>query len=376
MKIQTLVADFTRQLWQAIGAQAASVGTLGVQSARYQEPGGLTTPDPMALYQALNTLAIKGVDHVAVEASSHGLDQFRLDGMRLQAAGFTNLTRDHMDYHRTEQGYFYAKARLFGDLLGPNGTAVVNIDDPWGCIIEDIAWARGVSLITIGRHEEATLRLLEQAVTPQGQVLDVAFCGARYRIDLPLVGEFQAHNALMAAGLVIATGSEAGSVLKALEALKGVPGRMELIGTTRSAGAVFVDYAHTPDGLQTVLKAARTHKPQSLHVVFGCGGDRDAGKRPQMGQIAANLADHVYVTDDNPRSEDAAAIRQDIMVACPSAQEIGDRRSAIEAAITALGAGDMLIVAGKGHEAVFGHWGCAGYSGQHKRGDWGLNYGF
>ncbi|WP_262690995.1 UDP-N-acetylmuramoyl-L-alanyl-D-glutamate--2,6-diaminopimelate ligase [Kordiimonas aestuarii] len=347
---KTSVADFTRQLWQATGVPAASVGTLGVKSDRYEEPGGLTTPDPMMLHKALNMLAIKGVANVAVEASSHGLDQFRLDGMRLQAAAFTNLTRDHMDYHKTEQGYFYAKARLFGDLLGPTGTAIINVDDPWGCILEDIAWARGLSLITVGRHENATLRLISQTVAPKGQTLEVSFCGTKYEIDLPLVGEFQAHNALMATGLVVATGGDPDAVLRALEGLQGVPGRMEFVGATRAGGAVFVDYAHTPDGLRTVLKAARTHKPSSLHVVFGCGGDRDAGKRPQMGDIAASLADHVYVTDDNPRSEDAAAIRRDIMQACPAAREVGDRREAIEVAMAALREGDMLIVSGKGHE--------------------------
>jgi UDP-N-acetylmuramoyl-L-alanyl-D-glutamate--2,6-diaminopimelate ligase len=347
---KTSVADFARQLWEATGDAAASVGTLGVRSGRYQEPGGLTTPDPMALHRALNMLAIKGVNHVAIEASSHGLDQFRLDGMRLQAAAFTNLTRDHLDYHKTEQGYFYAKARLFGDLVGPSGTAVINIDDPWGCILEDIAWARGLSLITVGRSKDAVLRLVDQKVTTAGQTIEISFCGSTYTVDLPLVGDFQAHNALVAAGLVIATGSEPAAAIRALETLKGVPGRMELVGNTASGGSVFVDYAHTPDGLKTVLKAARSHKPNSLHVVFGCGGDRDAGKRPQMGEIAAALADHVYVTDDNPRSESAAAIRKDIKVACPNATEIGDRREAIAAAMAALRQGDMLIVAGKGHE--------------------------
>lgn len=347
---KTSVADFARQIWEATGSPAASMGTLGVRSERYQEPGGLTTPDPMALHRALNMLAIKGVNHVAIEASSHGLDQFRLDGMRLKAAAFTNLTRDHLDYHKTEQGYFYAKARLFGDLIGPGGTAVINVDDPWGCILEDIAWARGLSLITVGRSKDAVLQLVAQEVTPAGQRIEVSYCGSAYTIDLPLVGDFQAHNALVAAGLVLATGGDAEAVFSALEQLKGVPGRMELIGQTASGGSVFVDYAHTPDGLKTVLKAARSHNPNSLHVVFGCGGDRDAGKRPQMGEIAATLADHVYVTDDNPRSEKASAIRKDILVACPNATEVGDRRQAIETAMAALGQGDMLIVAGKGHE--------------------------
>lgn len=347
---KTSVADFTRQLWQKTGMRAASVGTLGVLSESYTEPGGLTTPDPLVLHEALNRLAIKGVDHVAVEASSHGLDQYRLDGMRLQAAAFTNLTRDHLDYHRTEQGYFYAKARLFGDLLGPQGTAVINTDDAWGRILEDIAWARGQSLLTVGSNADAMLRLVSQDVAPDGQELQIEFCGSPFAVTLPLVGTFQAYNALVAAGLVIATGGVPEQVFAALSGLQGVQGRMELVGTVAKGGSVFVDYAHTPDGLRTVLKAARAHNPARLHVVFGCGGDRDAGKRPLMGQIADELADCVYVTDDNPRSEDAGEIRRQIMAACPAAIEIGDRYDAIAAAMAALDADDMLIVSGKGHE--------------------------
>lgn len=347
---KTSVADFTRQIWQRLGFQAASVGTLGVRSEVVHKPGGLTTPDPMALHAALNELADKGVDHAAIEASSHGLDQYRLDGVRLSAAAFTNLTRDHMDYHRTEQGYFYAKARLFGELLGPGAGAVINVDDPWGQILEDIAWAHGLRRLSVGMHEKAVLRLLSQEVTPTGQVIEALFGGERFKVILPLVGAFQAHNALMAAGLAIVCGAEAKPVFEALEYLEGVPGRMELIGETKSGGAVFVDYAHTPDGLRTVLQAARSHGPNRLKVVFGCGGDRDAGKRPQMGAIAAELADDVFITDDNPRSEEASAIRAEIRTACGSATEVADRAQAIGQAIQSLAAGDMLIVAGKGHE--------------------------
>lgn len=347
---KTSVADFTRQIWECLGEPAASMGTLGVRSKLIERPGGLTTPDPMKLHEMLRDVAGAGVGKVALEASSHGLDQYRLDGVRLQAAAFTNLTRDHMDYHRTEQGYFYAKARLFGELLGPGAGAVINVDDPWGLILEDIAWARGLRILTVGRAEKAVMRLLSQEVTQTGQSLRVLFGGRTFDVDLPLVGEFQAHNALVAAGLVIVTGVDAGKVFRALENLEGVPGRMELMGTSQTGGAVFVDYAHTPDGLRTVLKAARAHGPNRLKVVFGCGGDRDAGKRPQMGAIAADLADDVYVTDDNPRSETAGDIRQQIMVACSGAAEVGDRRAAIEAAISSLAEGDMLIIAGKGHE--------------------------
>lgn len=347
---KTSVADFTRQIWQAVGYSAASIGTLGVRSTPVRKPGGLTTPDPMALHAVLEELSEAGVDHAALEASSHGLDQYRLDGVRLSAAAFTNLTRDHMDYHKTEQGYFYAKARLFGDLLGPGAGAVINVDDPWGLILEDIAWARGLRILTVGRHEKAVLRLLDQAVTPTGQDIRVLFGGKEFRVSLPLVGAFQAHNALVAAGLAIVAGADADKVFPALESLEGVPGRMELMGLTEAGGAVFVDYAHTPDGLRTVLEAARAHHPSRLKVVFGCGGDRDAGKRPQMGAIASELADEVFVTDDNPRSEDAGAIRKQILAACGKATEIGDRGKAIAHAVASLNDGDMLVVAGKGHE--------------------------
>jgi len=347
---KTSVADFTRQIWKAMGFQAASLGTLGVRSDTYTLPGGLTTPDPMALHKALHDLARNKVTHSALEASSHGLDQYRLDGVQLQAAAFTNLSRDHLDYHKTEQSYFYAKARLFGELLTPGSAAVVNIDSNWGAVLDDIAWGRGLERFTVGVSERAAIRLLKQEVTPSGQQLLVGFEDREYEIRLPLVGSFQAENALAAAGLVIATGGDAHQAFAALETLVGVPGRMELIGMSASGGAVFVDYAHTPGGLETVLKAARAHNPRALSVVFGCGGDRDAGKRPQMGAVAEALADAVFVTDDNPRSEAAAGIRKEILGATPKAQEIGDRGEAIAAAIAAMQAGDMLVVAGKGHE--------------------------
>ena len=347
---KTSVADFTRQIWQTLGTEAASLGTLGVRSKPIQKPGGLTTPDPMQLHAVLAELAAAGVEYAAIEASSHGLDQYRLDGVHLSAAAFTNLTRDHMDYHKTEQGYFYAKARLFGDLLSPGAGAVINIDDSWGAVLEDIAWARGLRTLTVGRNDKARLRIVGQEVKPNGQKLAIEFDGVGHSVFVPLVGSFQAHNALVAAGLAIITGADPGPVFAALEHLEGVPGRMELIGQTKRGGAVFVDYAHTPDGLRTVLTAARAHHPSKLKVVFGCGGDRDAGKRPQMGEVAAKHADQVYVTDDNPRSEDAGSIRRDILVACKGAAEIGDRGEAIAAAIDSLNADEMLIIAGKGHE--------------------------
>ena len=347
---KTSVADFCRQLWQQIGNEAASVGTLGVRSEAVSLAGGLTTPDPMELHQTLRTLHDAGVTHTALEASSHGLTQYRLDGVRFNAAAFTNLTRDHLDYHKTEQGYFYAKARLFGELVGPGDAAVINTDSNWGAVLDDIAWARGLERLSVGRGKGAALRMLDHGVTPGGQQLSISYDHKIYDVNLPLVGVFQAENALLAAGLVIATGSDSARVFEALENLSGVPGRMELIGMSQAGGAIFVDYAHTPDGLETVLRAARVHNPRELHVVFGCGGDRDAGKRSQMGRVANKLADRVIVTDDNPRSEEAGLIRREILVAATNAKEIADRGTAIDEAISRLQAGDMLVIAGKGHE--------------------------
>lgn len=347
---KTSVASFTRQIWQAIGARAGSVGTLGVHSQALTWPAGLTTPDPVALHKALAQLAEAGVGHVAVEASSHGLAQYRLDAVRLSAAAFTNLTRDHFDYHGSVEAYLYAKARLFGELLPPGGTAVSNLDGAFGREMDNLAWARGLRRISVGRAEDAAIRIVAQEPRFDGQQLAVAFDGRRYDVHLPLIGGFQAENALVAAGLVIATGGMAEAAFTALERLSGVPGRLERVGVTPAGGAVYVDYAHTPDGLETVLEAARTHAQGKLGVVFGCGGDRDRGKRPEMGAIAAQLADTVVVTDDNPRSEDPAAIRREILIACPEATEIGDRGQAITATVAGLGAGDVLVVAGKGHE--------------------------
>ena len=346
---KTSVADFTRQLWSSVGHASASVGTLGVRSDVFESPGGLTTPDPLTLYKALNTLATKGVDHVAVEASSHGLDQYRLEGLALKAAAFTNLTRDHLDYHRTEHAYFFAKARLFGEMMQPGSTAVVNLDDASGRVIDDIAWGRGLERLSFGHGDNATLRLVKCQPTATGQQVEFTFGGQSYECALNLVGGFQASNAMAAAGLVIASGVDPNAVFESLAILSGVPGRMELAGEAKGAG-IFIDYAHTPDGLRTALGALRDHQPNALHVVFGCGGDRDIGKRPQMGSVAAELADHVYVTDDNPRTEDAANIRRQILEGCPNATAIGDRAEAIAAAIEAAGSGDMILVAGKGHE--------------------------
>ncbi len=349
---KTSVADFTRQIWACLGKKAASVGTLGVVGEGEGLPGisGVTTPEPAILHKILCDLVKAGITHMVMEASSHGLDQHRLDGVRLQAAAFTNLTHDHLDYHKTEPAYFYAKARLFGELLTPGATAVINLDDPWGAVLEDIVWARGLFCMGIGSGPEAVIRIIAQEPMPTGQRLVFIYQGTKYSVTLPLIGDFQAKNALMAAGLVIATGGDAGEVIRSLETLKGVPGRMELVGLTDQGASVFVDYAHTPDGLQTVLRAIKAHNPNRVHVVFGCGGDRDVAKRPEMGAIAADLADCIYVTDDNPRTENPANIRSAILAACPQAMEIADRGTAIETAISALGKGDILVVAGKGHE--------------------------
>lgn len=346
---KTSVADFARQVWEILGKNAASVGTLGVLSKACTAPGGLTTPDPMALHTALARLQHAGVNHCAIEASSHGLDQYRLDGVQLQAAAFTNLTRDHLDYHKTEQAYFYAKARLFGELLNPGATAVLNLDDRWGQVLDDIAWGRRLDRFGYGRSPKAAIRITDTRLNTAGQTVSMEIEGRPYTLPLNLVGEFQAMNICAALGLVMASGVTADHAMEAAGHVSGVPGRMELMGTHNGA-SIFVDYAHTPDGLRTVLDAARAHAPRKLHVVFGCGGDRDSGKRPLMGEVAAELGDHVYVTDDNPRSENPADIRRQILLACPGAVEMGDRASAISAAVEGAREGDMVVIAGKGHE--------------------------
>lgn len=346
---KTSVASFTRQIWQAMGHDAASIGTLGVMAPDYQRALSLTTPDPVTLHEQLRELKKRGIDHVICEASSHGLAQYRLDGLRLRAAAFTNLSRDHLDYHDTVEDYFYSKARLFGEILPPSGTAVLNVDDSYARELEHMCWGRGHKIIRVG-STEGDIRLIEHHPVDGGQALTVAHAGAVYDLTLPLVGDFQASNALVAAGLAIATGADPASAIKAIERLRAVPGRLEVVGRHPKGARVYVDYAHTPDALSAALEAMRPHVQGRLVVVFGCGGDRDRGKRPQMGGIAARAADRVYVTDDNPRSEDPATIRREILAACPGAIEIGDRRNAIGEAVASLGKGDVLVIAGKGHE--------------------------
>ena len=346
---KTSIVNFARQLWQAMGKNGASVGTLGVSAPDYEEPGTLTTPDPVELHRILAELKRRGVDRLAMEASSHGLDQFRLDGVELTAAVFTNLTRDHLDYHKTFEAYLAAKLRLFGELLPAGGLAVINADSPEYERVADVAHARHQRIVTFG-HTGDDVRIIEARATASGQYLNLSVGGQSFEGDLPLIGTFQAGNVAAALGLLLACGEETAACLKALPSLTGVPGRMELAATLPNGAAVYVDYAHTPDALANALTSARPHATGRLVVVFGCGGDRDPGKRPEMGRIAVKLADQTIVTDDNPRSESAAAIRTAVMAGAEGAVEIGDRAQAIAAAIDSLQSGDVLLIAGKGHE--------------------------
>jgi UDP-N-acetylmuramoyl-L-alanyl-D-glutamate--2,6-diaminopimelate ligase len=345
---KTSVVAFTRQIWAAVGARAASIGTVGLVTATREVYGSLTTPDPAALHRSLDALAGEGVTHLAMEASSHGLDQHRLDGVRVLAGGFTNLSRDHLDYHPTLEAYLAAKLRLFNELITPNGAAVIATDHAEASAVVAAARTRGLRIIAVGRDAEG-IRLVESAIDGFAQILKLRHAGTEYTARLPLPGAFQVENALVAAGLAIATGSEPAATFAALAHLQGAKGRLELVATSNGA-PIFVDYAHKPDALAKALQALRPYATRQLTVVFGCGGDRDVGKRPLMGAIAAQLADRVVVTDDNPRSENPAAIRAAILAGAPGASEIGDRRQAIGTSIDELRAGDVLLIAGKGHE--------------------------
>ena len=350
---KTSIAAFLRQIWLYCGRQAASMGTIGIVAPSGAVYGSLTTPDSITLHETLEKLAQDGVTHLAMEASSHGLDQRRLDGVRLSAGAFTNLSRDHLDYHATLDEYLAAKLRLFEALLQPGQPAVIDADtDVAGKVIATCA-ARGLDVRTIGRKGEA-IRLLERAPEGFATQLTLECEGKAFRALLPLAGEFQTSNALVAAGLAIATGETPQNVFAALEKLVGAPGRIEKIGD-RNGGAAFVDYAHKPGALETAIAALRPFARGRMIVVFGCGGDRDRGKRPIMGEIAARLADITIVTDDNPRSEQPAAIRAAILEGASAhkgadVREIGDRAAAIAAGVALLGPGDVLLVAGKGHE--------------------------
>jgi UDP-N-acetylmuramoyl-L-alanyl-D-glutamate--2,6-diaminopimelate ligase len=349
---KTSVAAFTRQIWLRLGHASASIGTIGLVSPKRTVYGSLTTPDPIALHRQLDEIAGDGVTHLAFEASSHGLDQFRLDGVRIQAGGFTNLTRDHMDYHPDVAHYLAAKLRLFRDLLAPGAAAVISADHDCSPEVIGAAQARALRIIAVGRNADGAgegIRLVEAAVEGFAQQLVLEHRGRRHVLKLPLVGEFQIENALVAAGLAIGTGSAPAAVFSALEHLEGAKGRLEQVGEHNGA-PIFVDYAHKPDALAKALQALRPYARRRLVVIFGAGGDRDAGKRPLMGAIAAENADDIIVTDDNPRSENPDAIRAAILAAAKDATDIGDRAEAIRAGISALQPGDVLLIAGKGHE--------------------------
>jgi len=349
---KTSVAAFTRQIWDRLGHVSASIGTIGLVSPARTVYGSLTTPDPIALHRQLDQIACDGVTHLAFEASSHGLDQFRLDGVRISAGGFTNLSRDHLDYHPDLAHYLAAKLRLFRDLLTPDGAAVVSADHDCSEQVIDVARARGLRLITVGARGDGAgegIRLVDVAVDGFAQQLALEHRGRRTSVRLPLVGAFQIENALVAAGLAIGTGSEADAVFASLEGLEGAKGRLERVGERKGA-PIFVDYAHKPDALAKALQALRPYARRRLVVVFGAGGDRDTGKRPIMGAIATDNADGVIVTDDNPRSENPATIRAEILGATRGARDIGDRAGAIRTAIEELEPGDVLLIAGKGHE--------------------------
>ncbi|MGH6718040.1 MAG: UDP-N-acetylmuramoyl-L-alanyl-D-glutamate--2,6-diaminopimelate ligase [Alphaproteobacteria bacterium] len=346
---KTSVAWFVREIWRLLGIDAGSLGTLGVIAPGLHRLLAHTTPEPITLHARLAELKQRRVEHVVLEASSHGLDQFRLDGLRLAAAAFTNLTQDHYDYHPTPAHYRRAKFRLFDALLPAGATAVLNADSPEYPALAAIAAARGLRVLGYGRAGR-DLGLVQARAVAAGQTLVVAAGGREWNVRLPLAGTFQAHNALAAVGLVTATGTPVPAALDALPRLEGVPGRLQQAAVLANGARVYVDYAHKPDALETVLVAARALARGRLVLVFGCGGDRDRAKRPLMGRIAARLADRVYVTDDNPRSEDPGAIRRAILAACPDAVEVGDRAQAIEHAIAQLRDDDVLVVAGKGHE--------------------------
>ena len=345
---KTSVAAFTRQIWAALGDAAASIGTVGLVTPKREVYGSLTTPDPVALHRSLDEIAGEGVTHLAIEASSHGLDQHRLDGVKMAAGAFTNISRDHLDYHPSLEAYLKAKLRLFEELVQPRGVAVIYADHDHADAVVAAAKQRRLRLLTVGRQGQG-IRLVDAVIEGFAQALTVSYGGRDYKVRLPLPGAFQVENALVAAGLAIATGSDPAGAFGALAKLKGAKGRLDLVGEKNGA-PIFVDYAHKPDALAKALDALRPYVTGRLVVVFGCGGDRDAGKRPMMGAIAAEKADRVVVTDDNPRSEEPAAIRAAILAASPGATEIGDRSEAIRTSIADLRRGDVLLIAGKGHE--------------------------
>jgi len=346
---KTSVANFTRQIWQLLGARAINIGTTGVEGD-WNAPSPHTTPEPVTLHRLLSQAASAGVTHGAMEASSHGLSQRRLDGVRLTSAAFTNFTQDHLDYHETFEAYFAAKAGLFTRVLPDDGVAVINIDDPKGMELEAICAERGIDVMRVGRSDAADLRVVGQRFDATGQDVRIDFVGNITQVRLDLIGGFQADNVIAAAGLCMTSGADPDEVFSCLAELKGVRGRMEHAATRDNGAAVFVDYAHTPDAVATAIKALRPHVMGRVIAIIGAGGDRDKTKRPLMGQAAREHADLVIVTDDNPRSEDAAAIRAEVMLGAGEAIEVGDRAEAILRGVDALQPGDALLICGKGHE--------------------------
>jgi UDP-N-acetylmuramoyl-L-alanyl-D-glutamate--2,6-diaminopimelate ligase len=351
---KTSTVELTRQLWRMTGHRAASIGTLGVTTADESISTGLTTPDIVTFLATMSGLAREGVTHVAYEASSHGLHQYRNEGLRVVAGAFTNLSRDHLDYHADMEDYFAAKMRLFDEVVAEDGVAVVWADDAWARHACEHVRKRGLRLLTVGEgvdpQARQSIRLLARSPTQLGQNLEIEYEGARRKLTLPLIGAYQAANALVAAGLVLATGGDVDRTFDALSRLQPVRGRLERAAISRAGAPVYVDYAHTPDALAAAIAALRPHTKGRLIVVFGAGGDRDQGKRPEMGKVAAAEADVIIVTDDNPRGENPTAIRAMVMAGCPDATEIGDRREAIAAAVAQAGAADIVLIAGKGHE--------------------------
>lgn len=346
---KTSTAFLTEQLWELNNCAAASMGTLGVHSQKMVVAGTLTTPHPITLHQNLQNLTETGVTHVALEASSHGLEQHRLDGLHLEAAAFLNLTRDHLDYHKTEEAYFSAKSLLFSRLLPEGKTAILPVDSPYFSTLHDICAARNHKIITFGENA-ADLQVCRISPTPKGQELTLSLFGEPFEAFLPLFGTFQSTNILAAIGLAHATGTPIETLVASLPRLSGIKGRMENVSPLNSPFNIFIDYAHTPDALEKALQSVRAHTTGNVHVVFGCGGDRDTGKRPIMGKIAADFADFTIITDDNPRTEDAKTIREAIAAANPNALTIGERTLAIATALNNAKAGDSILIAGKGHE--------------------------
>ena len=347
---KTSTAELTRQLWRMDGHNGASIGTLGVTTADDQVKTGLTTPDIVTFLSNMSGLAREGVSHAIFEASSHGLSQYRTEGLPVRIGAFTNLSRDHLDYHGDMDNYFEAKMRLFDEVVASDGAAVIWADDdPWSDKVIERATARGLALLTVGK-KGSTLRLMSQTPTHLGQILMVEAEGNTHRISLPLIGAYQAANILISAGIVLASGGQLHNILDHMQRVQPVRGRMERAVITRAGAPLYVDYAHTPDALRAAIEGLRPHVTGRLITIFGAGGDRDKGKRPEMGRIAVEMSDHVIVTDDNPRSEDPATIRAEIMSGATGADDVADRRAAITRAIEMAGAQDIILLAGKGHE--------------------------